>query len=115
MQRDYLGNPVTGDDAATLLSLDEFIAGFLGYEKRAERILEAAQADPGSCLANVYAGFLWMLLEAAAAPLRARKFFKAAQRSASQATRREQLNAALLGAWLADDLPLALRICDQVS
>jgi hypothetical protein len=115
MQRDYLGNPVTGNNQATLDVLDDFIEGFLAYETRAERILEATQADPDSCLANVYSGMLWMLLEARAAPLRAAKHLKAAEKSAPAATRREQLNVAVLRAWVADDLPLTLRLCDAVS
>ncbi|MEA3174436.1 MAG: hypothetical protein QOF42_1847, partial [Gammaproteobacteria bacterium] len=77
MQRDYLGNPVTGENHATLHMLDEFIEGFLAYETRAERILEAAQADPDCCLANVYSGMLWMLLEASEAPRRAAKYLEA--------------------------------------
>ena len=48
----------------TLRGIDEFIEGYLAYETRAERILAAADADPESCMANVYAGMLWMLLEA---------------------------------------------------
>jgi hypothetical protein len=115
MQRDYLGNPVTGNNQATLDVLDDFIEGFLAYETRAERILEAAQTDPDSCLANVYSGMLWMLLEARAAPIRAAKYLKAAERSAPSATRREQLNVAVLRAWVADDLLLTLRLCDAVS
>ncbi len=115
MQRDYLGNPVTGNNHATLDVLDDFIEGFLAYETRAERILEAALADPGSCLANAYSGMLWMLLEARAAPLHAAKYLEAAEQSASSATRREQLNVAVLRAWVADDLPLTLRLCDAVS
>jgi len=115
MQRDYLGNPVSGSDPATLHMLDEFTEGFLAYETRAERILETAQSDPASCMANVYAGMLWMLLEARAAPMRARKYLHAAERLAASATHREQLNAAVLRAWVDDDMPLTLRLCDQVS
>jgi hypothetical protein len=115
MQRDYLGNPVTGDQDATLRVLDDFIEGFLAYERRAERILEASEADPESCLANVYSGFLWMLLEASEGPARAQKFLQAAERAATAASRREQLNVAVLGAWVADDVPLALKLCDQIS
>jgi hypothetical protein len=115
MQRDYLGNPVTGEMQATLLILNDFIEGFLAYERRAERILEAAQADPDSCMANVYSGMLWMLLEARAAPMRARKYFKAAERAAPSDSRRERLNVAVLGAWIADDVPQTLRLCDQIT
>ena len=100
---------------ATLRGIDDFIEGLLGYETRAERILAAADADPGSCLANVYAGLLWMLLEAPAGAQRAAKYLAAAERAAPLATRREQLNAAMLRAWVDDDLPRTLRLCDQIS
>jgi hypothetical protein len=115
MQRDYLGNPVSGSDPATLHRLDEFTEGFLAYETRAERILQTAQSDPASCMANTYAGMLWMLLEARPAPLRARKYLQTAEGLAASATRREQLNVAVLRAWVDDDMPLTLRLCDQVS
>ncbi|HEX3951309.1 MAG TPA: tetratricopeptide repeat protein [Steroidobacteraceae bacterium] len=115
MQRDYLGNPLTGRREATLQSIDDFIEGYLAYETRAERILLAADADPESCMANVYAGMLWMLLEAPEAPARAAKYLAAAERTAPSASRREQLNTALLRAWVDDDLERAIRLCDQVS
>jgi hypothetical protein len=115
MQRDYLGNPVSGSDPATLHMLNEFTEGFLAYETRAERILETAQSDPASCMANVYAGMLWMLLEARNGELRARKYLRVAEGLADFASRREQLNVAVLHAWVEDDIPLTLRLCDQVS
>src|ERR1700684_2533051 len=115
MQRDYLGNPLTAQSESTRGALDDFIEGYLAYETRAERILAAADADPQSCLANVYAGMLWMLLEAAEAPRRAMKYLACAERAAPHCTRREQLNTAMLRAWVNDDVPLALRLCDQIS
>jgi hypothetical protein len=115
MQHDRLGNPVTAMRAPTLGAVDDFIEGFLAYETRAEGIVAAADAAPESCLANVYAGFLWMFLEAPDAALHAAQYLDAAQRAAPTATRREQLNTALLGAWAADDLPGTLSLCDQVS
>ncbi len=115
MQRDYLGNPVTGQSDATLRGIDDFIEGYLGYETRAERILAAAAADPESCLANVYAGLLWMLLEAPEAGARAAPFLAVAESMAPSATPREQLNARMLRAWVDDDLGLAIRICDQLT
>jgi hypothetical protein len=115
MQRDYLGNPLTGQREATLRSIDDFIEGYLAYETRAESILKAADADPESCMANVYAGMLWMLLEAPEAAARARKYLLAAERAALGSTRREQLNTAMLGAWVGDDLAGTIRLCDQVS
>lgn len=113
--RDYLGNPVTGERDSTLRGIDEFIEGYLAYETRAERILVTAASDPESCMANVYAGMLWMLLEAPEGASRAAKYLAAAERAAPGATRREQLNCAALRAWVDDDLELSIRLCDQVS
>jgi hypothetical protein len=96
MQQDFLGNAVTGQRDTTLRSIDDFIEGYLAYETRAEHILVAANADPDSCMANVYAGILWMLLEAPQAASRATKYLTAAELAAPAATRREQLNVAML-------------------
>lgn len=115
MQRDYLGNPVTAQREGTLRAIDDFIEGFLAYERRAEAILGAAESEPGSCLANVYAGVLWMLLESPDGTGRAAKYLAAAERAAPLATAREQLNTAMLRAWVDDDVPLARRLCDRIS
>jgi len=115
MQRDYLGNSVTVQRGTTLHGIDDFIEGYLAYERRAERILAAADADPESCLANVYAGMLWMLLEAPEGARHAAKYLAAAERAAPLATRREQLNAAVLRSWVDDDAPRTLRLCDEIS
>jgi hypothetical protein len=115
MQHDYLGNPLCAASESTLRAADDFIEGLLAYETRAEGIVRAADADPGCCLANVYAGFLWMLLEAPEAARHAAKYLAAAERTGSQATRRERLNAAVLRAWVDDDLPAAVRLCDQTA
>src|SRR5260370_29074548 len=115
MQRDYLSNPITVQRDTTVQAIDDFIEGYLADETRAERILAAADAEPGSCLANVYAGLLWMLLEAPEAARHAAKYLAAAERAAPLATRREQLNAAVLRAWVDDDLARTLQLCDQVS
>ena len=115
MARDYLGNPVTVRQETTLLAVNDFIEGYLAYETRAERILGAADADPESCLANAYAGLLWMLLEAPEGSGHAAKYLAAADVAAPAATRREQLNVAVLRAWIDEDIALTLRLCDQVS
>ncbi|MGA2187371.1 MAG: tetratricopeptide repeat protein [Steroidobacteraceae bacterium] len=115
MPHDILGNPVSAMRDTTLRALDDFIEGYLAYETRAERIIAAAQAEPGCCLANVYAGFLWMFLEAPDAASRAAPYLAAAQRAAPGSTPREQLNTALLGAWAAQDLGEMLRLSDHIS
>jgi hypothetical protein len=115
MQQDYLGNPVGAQSDATLRSIDDFIEGYLAYEKRAERIIAAADAEPEAALANVYAGLLWMLLEAPEGAGHAAKYLAAAERAAPRATRREQLNTALLRAWVDDDLAQCLRLCARIE
>ena len=115
MQRDYLGNPVGAQRDATLRGIDDFIEGYLAYEKRVEGIIRVADADPESALANVYAGLLWMLLEAPEGAERAAKYLAAAERAATHATRREQFNTALLRAWVDDDLAQCLQLCGRIA
>jgi hypothetical protein len=115
MHHDTLGNPVTAMPEPTLRAVDDFIEGFLAYEARAEGILAAADASPECCIANVYAGYLWMFLESPDAALHASKYLAAAELAAPTATRREQLNTAVLRAWAADDIPEVVRLCELVS
>jgi len=115
MPHDYLGNSLSAAEQSTLRAVDDFIEGYLAYETRAENIIRAADADPACCIANVYAGFLWMLLEAPEAAQHAARYLFAAERTAAHATRREELNAAMLHAWVDDDLPAALRLCAQIT
>jgi hypothetical protein len=102
-------------DAATLRAVDDFVEGFLAYETRAEGIVAAADTAPACCLANVYAGMLWMFLEAPDAAARAAPYLAAAERTEAGATWREQLNVALLRAWIADDLPGAIAVCERIT
>jgi tetratricopeptide (TPR) repeat protein len=115
MPRDCLGNALSAASPGILRAIDDFIGGFLAYEQRAERIVGAADEAADCCIANVYAGFLWMLLEAPSGAGCAAPYLAAAARTAPDATRREQLNAAVLRAWIADDVPGALRACSQVT
>ena len=115
MQHDHLGNPLTGARPDTAKAIDDFIEGFLSYETRIEGIVLAANADADCCLANVYAGLLWMLLEAPDAAERAAPYHRAAERTLAGATEREQMNAAVLRAWIAGDMPTAIRLCGDVS
>jgi hypothetical protein len=115
VRQDYLGNVVSAGSAAALAGVDAFVGGFLAYETRAEAALGAADADPGCCLVNVYAGFLWMLLEHPDGPLRAAQYLAAAELGANAATLRERLNLGVLRAWSHDDLPGALALCERIS
>lgn len=115
MQQDFLGNPITSTHENTSRAIDDFILGYLSYETRAEHIVAAADADPECCLANTYAGMLWMFLETPDAASHAAKYLAAAERAAPHATLREQLNVAMLAAWAAGDSVRAARICDEIS
>lgn len=114
VRSDYLGNPVTGASDATLAGIDDFVGGFLGYEERMLNVLPAADADPGHCLVNAYAGMLWMFLEAPEAPARAATYVERARRAAAGATERERGAAALVEAWAAGDVVGATRIADGI-
>src|SRR5208337_4280681 len=115
MQRDYLGNPISAAAPRTRGAIDDFVGGLLAYETRAEHVLGAADEEPDCCLVNTYAGFLWMLLEAPQAARQAAKYLIAAESAAGDASLREQLNVALLRAWVADDIVAALRVADRIS
>jgi hypothetical protein len=115
MQQDYLGNTVTAARPDTARAVDNFIEGFLAYESRAEGIVRAADEDGDCCIANVYAGLLWMLLEAPDGARRAAKYAEAAERRAADATERERMNAAVLRAWIAGKTADAVRGCDEIS
>jgi tetratricopeptide (TPR) repeat protein len=114
VQHDYLGNPVSGDSGATLDAVNDFIGGFLGYEERMLGVIAAADADPDSGLANAYAGWIWMFLEAPAAPALAAKYLTRAIRASATATPRERLITELLGAWCADDVVRATHLADRI-
>lgn len=115
MTTDYLGNPVTAAGPATLQGINDFIHGFLSYQNKAVNVLAVAETDPGCCLANAYSGMIWMFLEAPEAPAKAAPFIDRALRAAPNATRREQLNAQMVAAWAAGDIPEALRLCDRIA
>ena len=59
----------------------------------------------------MYAGLLWMLLEAPEGARRAATYLTTAERAAPSATPREQLNTAMLRSWVDDDMAQALRSC----
>jgi hypothetical protein len=114
MAQDTLGNEVSGRNDATLRGIDDFVTGFLGYETKATNILAAADADPDSPLANIYAGFTWMFLEAAGAEARATSYLKRAQALRLIANPREQLMLDQLERWIAGDIPAVQRIGETI-
>ncbi|HEV7276086.1 MAG TPA: hypothetical protein VGN80_07360 [Devosiaceae bacterium] len=100
--------------AAALAGIDDFVTGFLGYEQKASNILPAADAAPDSVLANVYAGFSWMFLEAAGAEREAGAYLRRAQAAAAAANRREAMLIEQLRLWIAGDVPAVQALGEQL-
>jgi hypothetical protein len=111
MAQDALGNEVSGGNAATLAGINDFVTGFLAYETKAGNVLDAADADGGSVLANIYAGFSWMFLEATGARRTASKYLKRAK-AAGVPNAREALLIEQLRCWIAGDIPRVQTIGD---
>ncbi len=112
--RDYLGNPVSPGSAATLAAIDGFIGGFLGYDPRILEVLAAADGAPGHCLANAYAGWLWMFAESPAGPVNAVRYLARARAAEAGAEPREKLVVALLARWIGADVDGATALADQI-
>jgi len=111
-RHDCLGNPLSTRRADTAAAIDEFVLGYLAYDRRIVKILAAAENDPEDRLANAYAGLLWMLSETGGVPDQARVFCARAE-NASHGLAREHAAAAALRAWIDDDLPAAQRIAED--
>jgi len=109
---DHLGNPVSTASDAALHGIDDFVSGFLGYEKKAANVVAAADADPDSALANIYAGFSWMFLEAEGAGEHATAYLKRA--AAAPANPREKLLLRQLERWIAGDIPAVQAIGEGI-
>jgi tetratricopeptide (TPR) repeat protein len=114
MARDTLGNEVTTTTPVTLAGIDDFVSGFLGYERKAANVVAAADADPESVIASVYAAWTWMCLEAAGARRQAARYLRRAQAAATEANKREAMLVAQLERWLAGDIPAVQAMGDAI-
>lgn len=115
MTKDLYGLSLTCPNAATLSGINDFIHGFLSYQPKATNIIAAADADPDCALANAYAAMLWMFLEAPVAPQKATPYLARAQTAAKAGvTSRETRVVAATEAWVNNDIPELLKICDQI-
>jgi tetratricopeptide (TPR) repeat protein len=112
---DILSNPVTTDRPATLAGINDFVDGFLSYERKAANALEAADADPTCCLINVYAAMLWMFLEGPGAAEGAEPYLQRAEAVAERANPRERAALAFVRAWAREDAPAALAIGAEIN
>ena len=114
MAQDALGNAVSRASGATLQGIDDFVTGFLAYEKKAGNIIAAADGEPESVAANTYAGFTWMFLEADGAKRMASHYLKRAEAAVAGANERERMMLAQLERWIADDVPAVQAIGDEL-
>ncbi|MCU1724138.1 MULTISPECIES: tetratricopeptide repeat protein [unclassified Pseudomonas] len=114
MSLDYLGNPIDTDDHDARQGLDDFIAGFIGYQPRAEAILASADRHPESALSNALAGILLMFVESPEGPVLAERYRQRAA-SVEPLHPRAALYLALLQAWIADDLDRVLLLAGRVQ
>ena len=114
MAQDALGNAVGRASGATLQGIDDFVTGFLAYEKKAGNIIAAADGEPESVAANAYAGFTWMFLEADGAKRMASRYLRRAEAALAGANERERMMLAQLERWIADDVPAVQAIGDEL-
>ncbi len=107
MGPDLFGSPVASDDPAALSAIDDMVEGLLGYDARAVRVLAAADAAPGECLLNAYAGLLWMLSETGDVPEAARRYLARARAAIGAEAPREQAATLFLSAMIEGDVGAA--------
>ena len=113
MKQDRFGNILTAADPGTVAAIDDFALGLLGYGKQIVNILGAADRDP-DCLANAYAGLLWMLSETGAVPDDARRYHRRAQDASGGASERERAVVSVLHRWILDDLPGSIAAIEEI-
>jgi len=113
MSQDVLGNAVSTADSRALQGINAFILGYLGYDLRLVDILGVAdQSD--DCLANTYAGLLWMLSETGDIPAEALRYRDRASASFDRALPREKLLFSVLEASIAEDPDRIIALTDTI-
>jgi len=113
VNHDTLGNSISATDTRTVDGINAFVSGYLGYELTLAAILETADRTP-DCLANVYAGLLWMLSETGNVPIQARGYLERASKSLEHALPREKLLFGLLNAWVNDQPASIIEHTDRI-
>ncbi|MFK7997567.1 MAG: hypothetical protein AB8B87_25805 [Granulosicoccus sp.] len=110
---DSFGSATTSPLAA-LSGINDFCEGFLSYQPRAVNILETADHNPDSALANIYAGILWMFLERPEAPLKSIPYSQRAESNGALNDREKGL-LAMLKAWQQYDYITVRAIADTLT
>lgn len=110
--RDCLGNTTSVHTPEALAGINDFILGFLRYNKCITRIIDTASMYSDG-LVHIYAGLLWMLSETGDTPLAARQHAHQA-RMAPALNEREHLLLNVLEHWLENDMPAVLRFLKDI-
>ena len=71
---------LTTSPLAAMQGINDFCEGFVSYQPRAVNVLQAADENEDSALANIYAGILWMFLERPEAPVNSKPYSERAQK-----------------------------------
>lgn len=112
MLADSLGNPVTLQDAASLVALNDFVEGVIACEARCVNIFQVADTD-SSAIVQACCAALHLFAESHDAAASARPFLDRAL-SAMQAnagtTLRERRFVAAIEAWASGDTALACKL-----
>ncbi|MEE9321161.1 MAG: hypothetical protein V3U76_11990 [Granulosicoccus sp.] len=109
---DIHGAPTTSPEAA-LDGINDFVDGFVRYELRASNVVQTADEQPGSALANLHAGCLWMFLERPEAPEKSALYSERAKVAGGMNARETGL-LALLEAWQRYDYRKVLAVADEL-
>jgi tetratricopeptide (TPR) repeat protein len=110
---DALGNLISTTRADTAAGIDDFVLGFLGYDLRIVKVLQAADNDPDDTMVNVYASLLWLLSETGDIPPQARHYLARAEQAQHCALQRERAALQIARAWLDDDIAAARRLAAE--
>lgn len=108
---DLYGLPITCKNDASLQGINDFVHGFISFQTKAAKVIDAAKADPGNGLVNAYAAILYMLLEAPVAPKLAAPFLANA-RQATGLTAREAAAVEAANLFVTGKIPKLIALCE---
>lgn len=108
---DLYGLPITCESDATQHGINDFVHGFISFQTKAAKVIDAAKADPGNGLVNAYAAILYMLLEAPVAPKLAAPFLANA-RQATGLTAREEAAVEAANLFVTGKIPKLIELCE---
>ncbi len=114
MAEDSLGNRISFASPAAADGVSRFVSDFLGNKASVSEILTLAEAEPGTPLPQVYAAVIAMFADDKAAAGKALQWLDKARASIAGASEREQMNLAMVEAWVANDMPKALAVGEQL-